>query len=405
MTQGVLVYASSGILNEFPEGCERNHLPLETHASELRELEPNVWIWCDNGTFGVWGHSIACMVAYCLESSTGSSHWPLFLTGHFELESFSDWQFCKRHNCRYRRLVYVRKSSILGKPDTVYKGLAHRVLRDASKELRKDRTGTGTYSIFGDQIRFDLSQGAPLLTTKRVPWRSCIHELLWFIGGKTDARLLREQGVTIWDGNSSSEFLNRVGLSHLREGDCGANYSFQWRHFGQSYVDCETAYRKGEIGDQLQNVLNLIRTDPTSRRIFMTAWNPLDLHRTVLPPCHVSVQFYVRDGRLSCHMYQRSCDVFLGLPWNIFSYSVLTELLAKMSGYVSGDLIISFGDVHVYSDHMEQIKEQLKREIYVPPKLIVSDKVVEKTLDEICIDDFDLVGYHSHPSIRGKMSV
>jgi len=297
--------------------------------------------------------------------------------------------------------------------DDVYADLARRVLasNDASDELnesslREDRTGTRTYSVFGDQIRFDISTHAPLLTTKHVPWRLCVEELLWFLHGRTDAKELARKGVRVWDGNSSREFLDKSGLSHLREGDCGANYSFQWRFFGQKYVDCDTAYEPYTASDQIANILHLLRTDPTSRRMVLSAWNPCDLANTALPPCHMSAQFYVRrDGAICCHMYQRSCDVFLGLPWNIFSYTALTYLLAKMTGYVPGELVISFGDAHVYADHWNQIKTQMARVPLAAPMLVISDEVKEKRIEDITIDDFRVFGYLHHPHIKAQMSV
>ena len=289
--------------------------------------------------------------------------------------------------------------------DKAYLRLAQEVLNKSEGRIREDRTGTGTYSIFGEQIRFDISKYAPLLTTKRVPWKSCIEELLWFMKGQTNANILKEKGVNIWNGNSSREFLDKVGLNRLEVGDCGANYSFQWRFFGQTYGSCHDSYVPYTEYDQLNNVLKMLRSNPTSRRIFMSSWNPIDLLNTVLPPCHVSAQFYVDENRLSCHVYQRSCDVFLGLPWNIFSYSVLTHILAKMTDLVPHELIMSFGDVHIYADHLEQLKLQMSRERLCPPVLKIRDQVRKKRFEEISIEDFELVEYNSHPSIRATMSV
>lgn len=306
---------------------------------------------------------------------------------------------------RFARFDRTKDVGLSSSADREYARLARSVLRKSLGKVRKDRTGTGTLSIFGEQIRIDVSKYAPLLTTKRVPWKSCIEELLWFMKGQTDANLLKEKGVNIWNGNSSRAFLDKVGLDRLNEGDCGANYSFQWRFFGQEYSNCNTNYMPYTRFDQLNNVLKMIRTTPTSRRIFMSAWNPMDLSNTVLPPCHVSAQFYVDEGVLSCHVYQRSCDVFLGLPWNIFSYSTLTQILAKMADLVPGELIMSFGDVHLYTDHLEQIKEQLSRAPVCPPVLQIHESVRDKMFEELSIEDFELIEYNSHPSIRAKMSV
>lgn len=271
---------------------------------------------------------------------------------------------------------------------------------------RTDRTGTGTLSVFGHQLRFNISESVPLLTTKKVAWKSVIRELLWFLKGSTDSSLLTKQGVHIWDGNSSRDFLDARGLNHLPEGDIGAGYGFQWRHFGAEYKTCKNAYVSTDGFDQIHYVLELLRNEPFSRRIYMSAWNPLHMHDMALPPCHVSAQFYVdNDGGLSCHMYQRSVDCFLGLPFNIFSYSVLTYILAKMSGHTPRELIISTGDTHIYLDHIEQVNEQLKRTVLPPPRLVISDAIKMKTIEQLEIDDFNIEDYISHPQIKAKMSI
>jgi len=305
--------------------------------------------------------------------------------------------------CNFRFITYIKTN--INVCDIEYLSLVKRVL-DKSKDLRIDRTGTGTYSIFGEQISFDISKFIPILSTKRVPWKSCIEELLWFMRGDTDANILREKGVNIWNLNSTKEFQGKVGLGHLEEGDCGANYSFQWRYCGQEYKSCKSIYEKNTKYDQINNIINQLKTDPFSRRIFMSAWNPCDLDKTVLPPCHVSVQFYVdNNNNLSCHMYQRSCDVFLGLPWNILSYSILTYILAKKCDLKPDRLIISFGDTHIYSNHIEQVKIQLQRSYLSPSILVVNDSVKNKNIEDIEVSDFDIIGYLPHKSIQGDMSV
>ena len=327
----------------------------------------------------------------------------------YTLNSFSDLRYDDKEDAHFRYLIYNKKTDVYSNDshDVVYKSLASRILARGTE--RTDRTGTGTMSMFGDQIRFDISKSVPILTSKRIPWKSCIEELLWFLRGDTDAKILQQKNVHIWDGNSSKEFLNKVGLSHLEEGDCGANYSFQWRHFGADYNDCNTNYT--DVGtDQIKYIENLLLTDPTSRRIFLSAWNPCDLKNTVLPPCHVSAQFYVsydKNGlsHLSCHMYQRSCDVFLGLPWNILSYTVLTYILAKRCNMIPSELIISLGDAHIYKDHITQINTQLKNNNLVSPVLQLSDKIIDKKYQDININDFEVIGYFSHPSIKAHMSV
>ena len=314
-------------------------------------------------------------------------------------------RFDTQEDCSFWFLEYEMNKKSVNTTDRSYSELLCSILENKN-DVRMDRTGTNTISKFGGQITFDIQKYIPILTTKRVPWKSCIKELLWFLKGDSNANTLKEDGVHIWDGNSSKEFQEKVGLSHLKEGDCGANYSFQWRHFGQTYIDCNTMYEKHTPCDQIQNILKLLKTDPYSRRIFLSAWNPCDLNKTVLPPCHVSAQFYVgNDNTISCHMYQRSCDVFLGLPWNIMSYAVLTHILGKKSGLTPKQLTISFGDTHVYTNHMEQVQKQLERTYLSQPVLILNDELNHKDIDDITPDDFELVGYFPHPSIRGEMSV
>lgn len=275
-------------------------------------------------------------------------------------------------------------------------------------ERRQDRTGTGTRSLFGAQLRFDLRHGTvPVLTTKKMAWKTCLRELLWFLRGSTNSKDLEAQGVKIWQGNTTRAFLDARGLTDLPEGDIGAGYGFQWRHFGAPYIDCYTDYTEMGI-DQLKYVEDLIKNDPTSRRIFMSAWNPEAMDRMALPPCHVSCQFYVSSaedgGGLCCHMYQRSADLFLGLPFNIASYGVLTHLLAFRAGLMAKELVISIGDAHVYNDHSIQIDEQIRREPYAFPLLRLNDRL--KTLDwsEMTVEDFELLHYAFHPAIAAPMS-
>jgi thymidylate synthase len=289
-----------------------------------------------------------------------------------------------------------------------YLNLLEKTLKNG--EYRDDRTGTGTYSIFGEQIRFDISQSVPLLTTKKMGWKSIIIELLWFLKGDTNAKHLQEQNVHIWDGNTSREFLDNRGLTTYPEGDIGAGYGFQWRHFGAEYSTCNDDYTNKGF-DQIEYVLNELKTNPMSRRIYMTAWNPHALDKMALPPCHVSAQFYVNFDKisnkkyLSCHMYQRSVDEFLGLPYNIFSYSVLTYILAKMTGMYPKELIISTGDTHIYKNHIDQVKEQLTRIPYEFPQLLLDDSILTKTFKDITLKDFRVLNYECHSIIKGAMAV
>jgi len=268
---------------------------------------------------------------------------------------------------------------------------------------RDDRTGTGTLSTFGAQMRFSLRNGTfPLLTTKKVFYRGIAEELFWFIRGSTNAKELQEKKVRIWDGNSSREFLDSLGFTAREEGDLGPVYGFQWRHFGAEYVDMHADY-SGQGVDQLAEVINRIKTKPNDRRIIMCAWNPADLNKMALPPCHCLVQFYVANGELSCQLYQRSADLGLGVPFNIASYALLTVMIAHVCHLTPGDFVHTLGDAHVYLNHVEPLKTQLERAPKPFPKIIIKRKVDQ--IEDFCIDDFEVVGYESHPKIVMDMAV
>lgn len=270
---------------------------------------------------------------------------------------------------------------------------------------RGDRTGTGTLSKFGTQMRFSLRDGTlPLLTTKRVFWRGVAEELLWFIQGNTNANDLAEKDIHIWDGNGSREFLDGRGLSHREAGDLGPVYGFQWRHFGAKYVDMHTDY-SGQGVDQLADCIDKIINNPEDRRIIMSAWNPADLEEMALPPCHMFCQFYVdtQKNELSCQMYQRSADMGLGVPFNIASYALLTHMIAHVTGRKAGDFIHTIGDAHVYLNHVDALKEQLKRNPREFPKLKINPE--KKKIDDFNFDDFEVVGYKPHKTIKMKMAV
>jgi len=249
--------------------------------------------------------------------------------------------------------------------------------------IRKgDRTGTGTRSIFGHQMRFDLSQGFPLVTTKKVHLRSIIHELLWFLKGETNICYLRENGVSIWDEWADER------------GDLGPVYGYQWRSW--------PAPDGGRI-DQIGQLLEQIRGNPDSRRLLVSAWNPADVERMALPPCHCLFQFYVADGRLSCQLYQRSADIFLGVPFNIASYALLTLMIAQVTDLQPGDFVHTFGDAHLYSNHLQQVEEQLGRTPYALPSMVLNPEV--QTLFDFRFEDFELIGYQAHPHIKAPVAV
>jgi thymidylate synthase len=309
-------------------------------------------------------------------------------------------------NCRI--LMYEKNESISNNEHTYLAMLRHIIHKG---KPRPDRTGVGTISTFGHQMRFDISHFVPLLTTKFVPWKACLKELIWFLKGQTDATILQKQGVHIWDGNSSRKFLDKNGLQHLPEGDIGKGYGFQWRHFGAEYDTCKDDYT-GKGFDQIKYIIDILRNDPYSRRIFMSAWDPSSLSDMALPPCHATVQFYVEPPstdnekpKLSCHMYQRSCDAFLGSPFNIFSYTALTYVLAAICGMTPDTLVISMGDLHIYNNHIEQVEKQLLNTPMPQPVLMLNKSIISKDIDDITLDDFEMIGYFHHPAIKAKMAV
>lgn len=265
-----------------------------------------------------------------------------------------------------------------------------------------DRTGTGTRSIFGAQMRFSLRDSFPLLTTKRVFWRGVVEELLWLVKGSTSSKELSRKRVKIWDGNGTREFLDKYGHGHREEGDLGPVYGHQWRHFGATYVDCHTDY-SGQGVDQLQNVINTIKTNPNDRRIIMSAWNPCDLKTMALPPCHVMAQFYVANGEVSCMMYQRSCDMGLGIPFNVASYSLLTCMIAQVCGLKAGEFIHTLGDAHVYNNHIGPLEEQLKRTPRAFPTLKINKNIMD--IEEFTMEDLQVEGYKPHKTIKMEMAV
>ena len=247
---------------------------------------------------------------------------------------------------------------------------------------RADRTGTGTVGVFGAQARFDLREGFPLVTTKKVHVRSIIHELLWFLRGDTNTRYLHDNGVTIWD-----EWADQ-------NGDLGRVYGAQWRSWRGA---------DGRTTDQVAEAVRLIREDPDSRRILVCAWNPGELDQMALPPCHVLFQFYVSGDELSCQLYQRSADIFLGVPFNIASYALLTMMVAQVCGLRAREFVHTFGDLHLYSNHVEQAREQLRREPRPLPRMVLNP--ARRELEEFAGDDFTLEGYDPHPAIKAPVAV
>ena len=277
-----------------------------------------------------------------------------------------------------------------------YHDLLKRVLAEGRR--RDDRTGTGTIGVFGHQMRFDLAAGFPLLTTKKVHTKSIIWELLWFLSGRTDNGWLTERGVTIWNEWATAEQCARFGR---QAGDLGPVYGHQWRNFGATRLPDGTYARDGV--DQIRFVLDEIRRNPNSRRLIVSGWNPEEQSQVALPPCHTLFQFYVQDGRLSCQLYQRSADIFLGVPFNIASYALLTHMIAQVSGLGVGEFVHTMGDAHIYLNHREQVDLQLSREPRPLPTLHLDPTVADLfafTYDHIRID-----GYDPHPAIKAPVAV
>ncbi len=261
-----------------------------------------------------------------------------------------------------------------------YLELMRRVREDGT--AKSDRTGTGTLSVFGHQMRFDLQAGFPLLTTKKLHLRSIIHELLWFLRGETNVAYLNEHGVSIWN-----EWADETG-------ELGPVYGRQWRSWPA---------RDGSTIDQIAGVVERIRANPDSRRLIVTAWNPADVEAMALPPCHCLFQFYVAGARLSCQLYQRSADVFLGVPFNIASYALLTHMIAHVTGLEPGDFVHTLGDAHLYLNHLDQADEQLKRNPLPPPRLVITRDVA--SLDDFRYEDFEITSYQAHPHIKARVAV
>ncbi|MCK5781375.1 MAG: thymidylate synthase [Flavobacteriales bacterium] len=261
-----------------------------------------------------------------------------------------------------------------------YLNLIETVLEKGVK--KEDRTGTGTTSVFGHQMRFDLSEGFPMITTKKVHLKSIIHELLWFLEGDTNIKYLTDNGVRIWNEWADEN------------GDLGPVYGAQWRSWTGA---------KGQTIDQITQAIDQIKNNPDSRRIIVSAWNVGELDQMALMPCHAFFQFYVADGKLSCQLYQRSADIFLGVPFNIASYALLTMMMAQVTGLEAGDFVHTFGDAHIYSNHMEQVDLQLSREIRKLPTMKINPNV--KSIFDFKFEDFELEGYDPHPHIKGAVAI
>ena len=345
-----------------------------------------------------------------------------FLEG-LDLDKFQLMECSKFHmeNCKvnqrdinYRFLKYQEKEYLLESQlkgyqnceELQYINLLNKICNEGI--IRGDRTGTGTISLFGQVQKFDLRDTFPALTTKRVFMKGIFEELMLYLRGQTDNKILVEKGIHIWDGNTSREFLDKRGLTHYEEGDMGETYGFNYRHFGGEYKGCSHEYVKGEDGfDQLANVLNLIKNNPESRRIIITLWNPKTEFKAALPSCLCWYQFYVNTEKkeLSLLINLRSSDFFLANNWNVCTGALLVHLICNLEDIdlMPGDLTVISGDTHIYSNHMEQVKENLTRDTRPFPKLIVNES--KKNIEDYTYKDIKLIGYNPHPSIRAPMAV
>jgi len=397
--------SSSGVIYADAQG-------IEGLLTQLESDPRNVFV-CGGASIYQIFQRYSCHRVYLthIEKEYPCDRFFVFPTGGLQLDKCSSRYVSETEQCSYRFLEYQCEPRT-SHGEFQYLNLLQDIFDHGNH--RDDRTGTGTLGVFGRQIRFDLSQSFPLLTTKFVPFKMIVKELLWFLKGETDNQILQKQGVHIWDGNSTREFLDKLGLTDYCEGDIGSMYGWQWRHFGAQYRGCHADYT-GQGIDQLESVMHSLRTDPFSRRIAMTTYNVADLEKGVLHPCHgIFVQFYVEGAsppqtplppKLSCHMTQRSVDCGCGLPFNIASYAILTYIIALKVNMVPGELIISTGDTHIYHNHLEALRQQLTRVPYPFPQLKLADSLREKPWEDINVDDFELIGYFSHPAIKLVMNV
>jgi len=324
---------------------------------------------------------------------------------NYECDQFFNWdavkdftEFSNKISTKdYNRFYY---SPNVKHGEYAYLDLLRDIIETGDKRI--DRTGTGTISKFGVRMEYDISESFPLLTTKSMKYENILKELVWMLNGDTDSRTLEAQGVNIWRGNSSKGFLESRGLPY-DEGDIGSGYGFQWRHWGAEYEGCDKDYT-GKGIDQIEQIIKQIKTEPMSRRIILNAWNVSQLDTMALPPCHLLAQFYVRSDRvtLDCQLYQRSGDMFLGVPYNIASYATLTYILARICHLKPGKLVHVIGDAHIYNDHINAVKKQLKRTPKPFPVLTIKEG---SGVEEFDIGNFEITNYEHWPYIPGKMAV
>lgn len=330
----------------------------------------------------------------------GDVKFPVERFGLYEIDTFSD-SFDSPYGS-YRFVTYKRSSK--KNPEYEYLDLLKDIMQFGND--RPDRTGVGTRSVFSRQLRFDISNTVPFVTTKQLAYKSVIKELLFFLKGQTDSKVLEAQGVNIWRDNTSRQFLDARGLNHYKEGDMGPMYFYQVFHYGHPYEGCDADYT-GKGFDQMEALIHGLRSDPFSRRHLLTTYNPADVSKSVLAPCHgLTIMFYVEhENLLSCQVIIRSSDTALGLPFNIASYALFTYVIAAKVGMKPKELIVTTGDTHIYNNVMTELQAQLARSPLPQPVVKVHESVRDKPLKEICLEDFEVVGYVHHPAIKMQMAV
>jgi len=399
------------VITNNPELLKNNHMHKNLHYTTLSNVYRQLTLFSQtyslDTAFVIGGQSI---YAYFIKTAN-----ELYLTQidksyecdayfpHFENYNLVSYVHDVEDQTNITFLKYL--STTQKSDEYVYLNLLKEILKTG--EQRDDRTGTGTLSVFARQLRFNLEENTlPLLTTKFVGWKTVLKELLWFLRGETDSKILEQQGVNIWKLNSTRQFLDQRGLQHYREGDIGPMYFFNIFHYGAEYKGCDADYTNQGY-NQMKELIKGLKEDPNSRRHMLTTYNPATVSQSVLAPCHgIVIQFYAaQPNTLSCHVYIRSSDTILGLPFNIASYAMLTHIIAKKVNRVAKELIISTGDTHIYSNHIHQAQEQLSRKPFPFPKFMVCDSILQKDWKDLTTDDFDVIGYFSHNAIKAPMAV
>ena len=331
-------------------------------------------------------------------SSTPSSSSNYFFNNK---EKFNDDDDYNNNNNKSKNINYLQMTKIIEHEEYQYIKLIEELIYFGND--KNDRTGVGTFSLFGKSMKFSLkNNNIPILTTKKIFWRGIVEELLWFISGNTNVKTLQDKNIHFWDGNSSREYLDSIGLNNRDIGDVGPIYGFQWRYFGANYNTCNDNYENNGF-DQLLDLIYKIKNNPNDRRMIITSWNPNQLKDMALPPCHILSQFYVYNGYLSCQMYQRSADMGLGVPFNIASYSLFTYLIAQCTDLLPGDFTYIIGDCHVYKNHIPFLKEQIKKKPFDFPQIKINTK--NKDITKFKYEDFELINYKSHEAIKMEMAV